>query len=94
MRPLRASIAISVFKLLTQPAMATATQIAALSVVQKHCEDSEMTRLKQQMNEVMLEMERKSMAAEDARLAMLSPHASVGPSHPLYCFMAWKEWGQ
>ena len=94
MRPLHASIAISVFKLLTQPAMASATQIAALSVVQKHCEHLEMTQLKQQMNEVMLEMERKSMAAEDARSAMMSPHTNVGPGHFLYRFLTWKEWGQ
>ena len=94
MRPLRASIAISVFKLLTQPAMATATQIAALSVVQKHCEDSEMTRLKQQMNEVMLKMERNSMAAEDARSAMMSPHAYFGQWPPESRFIRWKVWGQ
>ena len=65
--------------------MASAAQIAALNVVHKHCEDSEMTRLKQQMNEVMLKMERNSMAAEDVRSAMMSPY---GCRHR---HITWKE---
>ena len=83
------------FKLLTpQPTMASATQIAALNVVHKHCEASEMAQLKQKLNDVMLEMEHKSMAAEDARSTMMSPHANFGPTHPDYRFRTWKEYGQ
>ena len=74
--------------------MASATQIAALNVVHKHCEASEMAQLKQKLNDVMLEMERKSMAAEDARSTMMSPHSNFGPTHPEYRFRTWKEYGQ
>ena len=74
--------------------MASATQIAALNVVHKHCEAPEMAQLKQKLNDVMLEMERKSMAAEDARSAMMSPHSNFGPTHPEYRFRTWKEYGQ
>ena len=94
-------IAVSVFKLLTpQPAMASATQIAALSVTHQHFEDSQTALLKQKLNDVMLEMERKIMAAEDERAhagkaheALLSPYGTnVHTPHPQHRLLTWKEY--
>ena len=71
--------------------MASATQLAALSVTHQHFEDSQTALLKQKLNDVMLEMERKSMAAEDARAHLLSPYDNVHTTDPRHRPLTWKE---
>ena len=71
--------------------MASATQIAALSVTHQHFEDSQTALLKQNLNNDMLEMERKSMAAEDARAHLLSPYDNVRTTDPRNRPLTWKD---